>query len=219
MWTCPDRTLLAGLLALMLLHAALAPASASAPGDEPSPTSLTIQGTMVGGNPFYPGQGASPYKVTIFSRGDKSRVDIETAEGEQAIFLMDGESRHGWIVSLDHGVALPTSATGIGPLQLDPVQPCVAIDARCERSGQRFMAGQVAQGWRFRGAQGRGPGGTSEGVVWLDEGTGTVLGYNGTRFGRGSAHSMEADFVSHQPLPDEIFQVPVSVELSDPAAR
>lgn len=203
------------LAAIALVSIVATTTVAAAPPAE-LPPSVTIHGTMVGGNPFQPGSSEAPYKVTIFSRGDKGRVDIQGSDGQRAMFLNDDSSREGWIISLDEGVALPTPAPGIGPLQLDPKQPCLAIDARCERVGQRFIAGQVAEGWRYRGAAGRGPAGTSDGVFWVDPDGGAVVGFESARTRRGAVNSMQAESVSYHPLPDAIFDVPQGVDLRDP---
>ncbi|MBB1060036.1 hypothetical protein [Marilutibacter spongiae] len=198
------------------LACATSPAQAQAPEAEAAPPpSVSISATLVGDSPFGGLRQDAPQSVRLYARGDASRVDFKGPKGERAMLLREGAPGPGWMISLDRGIAIPTTAPGPGPLSVDPSKPCAGMGARCQKAGTRYVAGRVVQGWRYRGADGRGPAGTSEGELWVEPEHGVVLGYSGRRTGWDRVHSMEAASVSFEPLPEVLFKLPETVETPD----
>lgn len=94
--------------------------------------------------------------------------------------------------------------------RLDPKRPCWEPNLSCEKVNDRQVAGREAQGWRYRHAEQRGPGGTDSGVFWVDAQYGFLLSYKGKDL-TGKARRMETTSIQFAKLPDEDFAFPEGV--------
>lgn len=185
----------------------------AADGDD-APRSVVLEAQLAGDNPFQPGS-AEPFPARIYLQGERSRIDLTGPAGERVMLLRDGSTGIAWLVSLDEGAAMPSDARGLGQLFVDPVEPCAHLRVRCVPAGSRFIAGEPAEGWKYRDARGRGPGGTSDGTLWVRPGEGLVVGYTGTRTDRGDRFSMDVHAVWSGPLPQALFEPPESTGFPD----
>jgi len=171
-----------------------------------------LQGVMVDRDPFEASAKTRAFPVTLYLKGAASRVDFRGPTGERGMLLDTGEGKR-WLVAVDQAAALPVPAGGLGLLRLDPEAPCQGMKGRCAPIRRRFLAGVNAEGWRYRGADGTGPAGTSDGEFWIDPEHGLLLGWEGRKRGRSEAYRFHADRFSHEPLPDVLFQLPESAAL------
>lgn len=214
---CPERrrraarartSRVARLLALTVLLALTWPVAAQ----PPPPPAFTMQATMVGPHPF--GSAAhTEFPVTVRMQGAATRVDFAGPRGERGLMLHDGSGGPGWLMDLDQGQALPLDRDEFRALLADPAQPCAHLRVRCQPTGPRHLGGQVLGGWRYRNAEGRGPGGTSDGDFWLDATHGLIVAYRGTKRGRHEVHELRATAVEHGPIPEVLFQLPHDIPL------
>lgn len=181
----------------------------------PPEPAVQMQAVMVGANPFRPQGSPSEFPVTVYLQGDAVRVDFTGPNGERGLLLHDSESQRGWLVSLEEGVALPIGAAGFHDLWVDPQAPCADMGVRCQPMGERFVAGALASGWRYRNADGRGPGGTSDGDFWIDPSHGVILAYRGHMRDRDKVHELRAESVAYGPLPAVLFELPKTIAVPD----
>ncbi len=206
---------------LGLWLALVSPAMADEPladaGGAPEKPALQMQAIMTGANPFKPQGRPSEFPVTVYLQGDAVRVDFAGPNGERGLMLHDAASQEGWLVSLEEGLAVPIGAAGLHELWVDPQEPCANIGVRCQPMGERFVAGTLATGWRYRNAEGRGPGGTSEGDFWLDAEHGVILAYRGRTRDRDHVHELRATSVTYGPLPAILFELPKTIAVPDNA--
>ena len=176
---------------------------------------VQMQAVMVGPNPFRPQGNSTEFPVTVYMQGEAVRVDFNGPNGERGLLLHDAASQNGWLVSLDEGRALPIGEAGFHDLRVDPRAPCQNIGVRCQPAGERFVAGVLASGWRYRNADGRGPGGTSNGDFWIDPVHGAVLAYRGRMRDRAKVREWRVKSVAYDPLPAVLFELPRTIAVPD----
>ncbi|QDH71584.1 hypothetical protein [Marilutibacter alkalisoli] len=206
------RWLLPALFCLMAVPAV-------AEDGPPAPTAFTLHATMVGDNPYHGGYDTTPYPVTLYARGKSTRVDFTGPADERGMLLHEADTRSGWLVSLNEGIAIPLDAPGLGELVVEPERPCQRMQARCQPAGNRYVAGRVVKGWRYRNADGRGPAGTSSGELWVDPEHGVILAYSGKKQGWDRRYEMEAMAVTYGPLSELLFELPESVAVPNEGER
>lgn len=199
-------------LAARLAVAVMACAVPAAQAGEAPVQGVMLRGVMVDRDPFQASAETRAFPVTVYLKGEASRVDFKGPAGERGMLLDTGGGKR-WLVAVDQGAALPVPGGGLGSLWLDPEAPCQEMKGRCEPTRRRYLAGVNAEGWRYRGAEGTGPAGTSDGKFWIDPGHGLVLGWEGYKRGRDEAYRFQADQFSREPLPDVLFQLPESAAL------
>jgi hypothetical protein len=202
------------LLAVLLCGAFLGEGLA----EEPGKPAFTMQATMVGSNPFQSGYDGSAFPVTLYVTGEATRADFTGPNGERGMMLHDASTNEGWLISLDEGIALPIESPGMRDLLVDPQAPCAKFPGRCQPTRSRFVAGKPAKGWRYRNADGRGPGGTSDGEFWTDPEHGLVLAYRGRKRGWDRTYELWAESVSYGELPEVLFELP-DVKVLDDESR
>lgn len=184
----------------------------------PSPM-FRMDGFMTGRNPFAGGAaGRATFPATLYMRGAASRVDFRGPRGERGLILHDSGTGRGWLADLGEGIALPTPSAGLADLVVDPERPCAHLPFKCQSGAPRFIAGTTRKGWRYRNADGRGPGGTSDGTFWLDGPRGVVVAYRGHMRGLDHEHAFEATLVQFAELPAVLFELPDVVTPEDDAA-
>src|SRR5690606_41196686 len=61
----------------------------------------------------------------------------------------------------------------------------------CQPLGHRDIAGVRAQGLRYSGARGRGPGASDRGQMWFDPASGLVVSYEARTRDRSEEHTSE----------------------------
>ena len=197
---------IAGMCAALSILAPVAAADGALPEQ-----TIVLGGTLVDHNPFAPGSRRGSVPVTIFLERERLRVDFTGPAGQRGMLLHDVAAGQGWLADLDARMAIPVDAgatRSFSGLVVDPEAPCRRIGPRCEPASARFIAGESRRGYRFRSAEGKGPGGLSDGVFWIDASLGVVLAYRaaGARPERGPA--LEADFALIDELPDSYFELP-----------
>lgn len=192
------------------------PAMAEEPFVAPPEPAVRMQAVMTGANPFRPQGEPTEFPVTIYLQEDALRVDFAGPNGERGMLLHDAANRKGWLVSLEEGLAVPIGSAGFHELRVDPNDPCAALRLRCQPMGERFVGGTLAIGWRYRNAGARGPGGTSNGDFWVDPEHGVILAYRGQTRDR-DVHALRAVSVTHDPLPDVLFELPETIAVPDDA--
>lgn len=147
---------------------------------------------------------------TIRIKGDSLRVDFDAGEGKRGRILRKNAG-HAWLLMSTSHRALPADHVPIASMtRLDPKRPCWEPNLSCEKVDDRQVAGRQAQGWRYRHAEQRGPGGTDSGVFWVDVQYGFLLSYKGKDL-TGKARRMEATSIQFAKLPVEDFAFPESV--------
>lgn len=201
----------ASLLAMLPL-AVVAEAPGGA-GPDPATPAFTMQAFMIGANPFYAGEHGAPFPVTLYMQGDSTRMDFSGPSGQRGVMLHDGAAGKGLLISLDDGIVVPMESPGLADLLVDPEDPCAFSGYRCRPVEPRTVAGKSMPGWRYRGADGRGPGGTSEGEFWIDPSRGVVVAYRGLRDGWDRPYELHAISITYGQLPAAIFDAPQVVEL------
>jgi hypothetical protein len=146
-------------------------------------------------------------QVTVYFRDDAMRVQFEDATGAQYALILAKDAPTGWIVG-QRGGAMPVPGMH-WPLRFDPQQPCAGLGmfADCQPGQTGLHAGRPARQWRYRLANGKGPGMTRQGTMWLDTETGLVLSYRG-RTGLEEQQQWEVQRVRYGPQPDALFQPP-----------
>jgi len=202
------RTGLVGRLALLVVGCA----ALAAPVGAASADGVVLHGVMVDRDPFEASAKTRAFPVTVYLKGAASRVDFKGPAGERGMLLDNGDGER-WLLAVDQGAAVPVPSGGLGSLRLDPDAPCRGMKGRCEPTRRRFLAGVNAEGWRYRGADGTGPAGTSDGEFWIDPQRGLLLAWEGRKRGRDESYRFHADQFSHEPLPDVLFQLPESAAL------
>lgn len=203
-------------LGLWLAIAAVAAAQGPDTDASPDEPALRMQAVMTGANPFRPRDESAEFPVTVYLKGDAARVDFAGPDGERGMLLHDAATGKGWMVSLEQGLAVPIGSAGFHELRVDPNDPCAALRLRCQPMGERFVGGTLAIGWRYRNAGARGPGGTSNGDFWVDPEHGVILAYRGQTRDR-DVHALRAVSVTHDPLPDVLFELPETIAVPDDA--
>lgn len=183
--------------------------------DEDAPVSFSMRATMVDANPFIASGRNESFPIVLHRQDDRTRVDFRGPRGQRGMLLHDARSGNAWLISLDEAAALPISNPGFDNLVVDPQDPCAHMRVRCDATPSRFVAGRTVRGWRYRGAQGRGPGGTSEGRFWVEAEHGVVVAYSGRKRGLDKKYEMEATSISFGELPEALFQPPREIPLPD----
>lgn len=183
----------------------------------PPEPAVQMQAVMVGANPFRPQGEPTEFPVTVYLQGDALRVDFAGPNGERGMLLHDAATRKGWLVSLEEGLAVPIGSAGFHELLVDPQDPCADLGLRCQPMGERFVADTLVTGWRYRNADGRGPGGTSDGNFWIDPAHGVILAYRGHTRDRERIHELRAVSAAYDPLPDVLFKLPETIAIPDDA--
>jgi len=221
MLTCPDPKPIRGAgVVLALWYLAMLPAmvqAADAPSapDEGDAASFVLQAESIGVGPYAQEAGGKPLPMTLYAGDGKTRADFTGPAGERAMALHDGARDEGWMISLDRGIAVPFQGTAAADLRVDPGRPCAHLPRPCQRTDSRFIAGRAVTGWRYHGANARGPGGTSKGEFWVDTGTGVVLAYRGTKQGWEQVYAMTATSIRYGKLPADLFDLPETVDVYD----
>jgi hypothetical protein len=189
-----------GLAALFVLTPVLAT-------DSPD---VTIHAVLEGSRLGHGSGNGDVAAETIRIKGNKLRVDFDAGEGRRGRILRS-DSGHAWLLMSNSNRALPAGHVPIASTtRLDPQRPCWEPNLSCEKVEVRQVAGRQAQGWRYRHAGHRGPGGTDNGVFWVDVQYGFLLSYKGKDL-TGKARRMEATAVQFAPLSDTEFAFPESV--------
>ncbi|MGQ4660752.1 hypothetical protein [Lysobacter sp. F6437] len=201
-------------LGLWLAIAGVAAAQELQTGAVPDEPALRMQAVMTGANPFRPRGEPAEFPVTVYLKGDAVRVDFAGPDGERGMLLHDAATGKGWLVSLEQGLAVPVGSAGFHELQVEPHDPCADLGLRCQPMGERFVGGVLATGWRYRNAGARGPGGTSDGDFWVDP-EGVILAYRGRTHDRDEVRALRAASVTHDPLPDVLFELPETIAVPD----
>ncbi|MGO3128036.1 MAG: hypothetical protein ACTIJY_08185 [Luteimonas sp.] len=194
---------------MCLLYAGAAQCVFAQPGPEQAGNDLALEMVVTGVDPATGRDGAT-YSAKVFVGPQRTRIDVNTPGGEKAYLLLDNDSGRGWAISKQQDAALPLQSDAYRQLQVNPQSPCAQFKVRCEQVGHREIAGVRAQGLRFTGARGRGPGGSHRGEVWIDPGTGLILGYD-TQTQNRQVRRMRTTDVRRVALPDAMFQLPVSL--------
>src|SRR5690606_42159885 len=81
----------------------------------------------------------------------------------------------------------------------------------CQPLGHRDIAGVRAQGLRYSGARGRGPGASDRGQMWFDPASGLVVSYEARTRDR-KTRRMRATEVRREPLPPALFELPTALQ-------
>ena len=194
----------------ILLSLALLPAGASSADSVVPEGTAQVMTNQLGAFTRTRPRGAMD-KATVFFRGDAVRIQFQDDAGKAYALVLPAGSGSGWVEDA-HGGMLPLPP-GRWPLHANPDQPCAGqgLFADCQRMGAGVYAGRNARQWRYRLANPTGPGMTRQGVMWLDEDTGFVLGYDGdARAGTGKHWQVRT--VQYGPLPDALFEKPQSTD-------
>ena len=184
--------------------------------DKGGTTSFVLQAESIGVGPYAQEAQGKPLPMTLYVSDGSTRADFTGPDGERAMALHDGVRDEGWMISLDRGIAMPFQGTAAADLQVDPGQPCAHLPRPCQRTGSRFIAGRPVAGWRYHGANAKGPGGTSKGEFWIDPDTGVVLAYRGTKQGWEDVYEMTVKSIRYGKLPPELFELPETVDAYKP---
>jgi hypothetical protein len=197
------RALFAGLACILVASTTLA-------ADQPSEKSYTVSAIGMGDGYRYASkeEGKDGTAFTIRQKGDRLRVDI-TAGAHHGTAWRDAKGS--WLVANDQPVALPLSGKAMPkPIVYDVDAPCREMSATCSRVEPRQLLGHRAAGWEFRHAGGRGPDGTDNGTMWIDEDTGVLLEMRGDDVGN-RHYEWHALQVSYEDVPDGLFDLPDGV--------
>lgn len=177
--------------------------------------SYVMQVRLQAENPFGTGTAEEGFAAELSVRGSRSRLSFQGARGERGVLLHDAESGEAWLLGLDRASALPVGTGLFTALRVAPEAPCTRLPRGCRPVDAKVVAGGMRRGWRYRGADGQGPGGTSEGDFWIDDQTGVVLAYRGRSGGMRRDTAMVAAAVVYQPVSDAAFELP-SVDRAAP---
>lgn len=153
----------------------------------------------------FEGTGKRVLPETIYLRGTRTRLEFQSADS-QGYLLRDGNAV--WLVNEKAKLAWPLKySSGARQYRLDATEPCRSLDISCERDGKKTIAGREASGWRFRHAGSRGPDGSDNGTMWIDDQYGLLLGYHAEDM---QGHSLDwtVTMVSFERLPPELFELP-----------
>ena len=195
---------IACMLALVCLPHARAQENADPPAGD-----FMLQAVVTGVNPAT-GRDGSTFAVKAYVGAERTRIDLDIPEADRAYLLLDNATGNGWAISKDKEAALPISADSYRELVVDPQAPCAGMQLSCDPLGHRDIAGVRAQGLRYTGARGRGPGGSDRGELWIDPASGLVVGYDG-RTRDGKARRLRASDVLREALPAALFELPVEL--------
>ncbi|MHB1057445.1 MAG: hypothetical protein ACYC0F_06150 [Rhodanobacter sp.] len=186
--------------ALLLAWAAMAPAA-----ELPD---VKIEAVVQGGAGARDGGVAAE---TVWIKGERVRVDFDAGKGRRGRILRGGG--HAWLLMSTSSRALPADHVRIGAItRLDPQRPCWDLGFACSPAENRRVAGRLANGWRYRHAGRDGPGGTDNGVFWIDAQYGLLLAFQAQDLGL-KPHRMEATAVHFAKLSDDAFALPESIRM------
>lgn len=140
-------------------------------------------------------------------------MDFASA-GQAGYVLRDGKAA--WLINDKAKVAWPLRySPGTRQFRFAITSPCASLGLHCEADGTRIVAGRAASGWRYRHAGTRGPDGSDNGTLWIDDQYGLLLGYHAEDM---NSQSMDwtVTSVSFDPLPEKLFLLP---DGSDPSGK
>lgn len=180
--------------------------------DDAKEKSFTVTAVGVGNGYRYASQeeGKDGTAFTIRQKGDRLRVDITAGSHHGTVWR---GAKGSWLVADDEPVALSLSGKATPkPIAYDVDAPCRGMDmmATCSRAEPRQLLGRRAVGWAFRHAGGRGPDGTDNGTMWIDEETGVLLEMRGDDVGN-RHYEWHALRVSYEDIPDGILDMPADI--------
>lgn len=164
------------LLAVALLATSLLAHARSPDGAGDMPVQFTLQSMVTGVDPAT-GRDGSTYSVTTHAGAERVRMDLVMPGRPPATMVVDRISGEGWVFDPVRATGLPVQIDAVRELLVDPGAPCAQMRVTCHREPPRTLAGVTAQGWRYAGANRRGPGGSHAGTMWVDPASGIVLGY------------------------------------------
>lgn len=203
---------------MLLYCGASAPVAAQQTAETPAtPSQATVQALVQGLHPPGTPEADKAVPVTVRVRGQDIRIDFDPAWSHGFYLLHSGDQSGAWMIDRARRVALPV-ADSSGPYWLDPGRPCATIGGRCSPATREVIAGRVANGWQYRGAE-RGPDGTVDGTLWVDVRTGLLLGYRSSVPGQSGTRSLRVLQVSFDEIPAEMFTAPQDMAQAAPEAR
>lgn len=188
----------------MLCALAAAATASSYAADIPD---VTLSGVASGAalKVGFEGNGKRVLPQTVYLHGTRTRLEFRSGDQEGYV-LRDGNAV--WLVNDKARLAWPLKySTSARQFLFDPNEPCRSLDASCEREGKKTIAGREASGWHFRHAGSRGPDGSDNGIMWIDDEYGLLLGYHAEDM---QGHSLDwiVTTVSFERLPPELFELP-----------
>lgn len=176
----------------------------------PQTGDLMVEAMVTGVNPAT-GRDDSTFAVRAYVGAERTRIDLHMPEADNAYMIVDNDSGNGWVISKDSDAALPIHTDSYRGLVVDPQAPCAHMRVSCQPLGRRDIAGVRAQGLRYSGARGRGPGASDRGEMWIDPSSGLVVGYEARTRDRKSRR-MRATDVRREPLPTALFELPAALQ-------
>lgn len=169
-----------------------------------------IEAMVTGVNPAT-GRDESMFAVRAYLGAERTRIDLDIPEADNAYIIVDNDTGNGWVISKDSDAALPISIDSYRELVVDPEAPCARMRVSCQPLGHRDIAGVRAQGLRYSGARDRGPGASDRGEMWVDSTSGLVVSYEARTRDR-KTRRMRATDVRRQPLPSALFELPAALQ-------
>lgn len=153
----------------------------------------------------FEGHGARVLPETVYLHDDRMLLEFQSAK-QQGYLLRDGKTV--WLINDKTKQAWPLQfSSSARQFLFDATSPCKTLGFSCERDAARIIAGRPVTGWRFRHAGTRGPDGSDNGTLWIDDQYGLLLGYHAEDM---NSQSMDwtVTTVSFAPLPKKLFQLP-----------
>ncbi len=171
---------------------------------------FTLQSVVTGLDPGTGRDGAT-FALTTHAGDARVRFDLPRPDGSEVRLLVDRDTGEGWAFDATERAGLPVKADAVQQLVVDPAAPCARMRVTCHREPRKSIAGVQAEGWRYAGADQRGPGGSHAGTLWIDPASGIVLGYEARTRNR-SVRRMRAVSLQVAPVDAAVLRPPPALQ-------
>ncbi len=202
----PSYSLLPAARRAVAVLATLAATAAATDASAPVPPQFTLHSMVTGLDPGT-GRDGTTYAMTTHAGEGRVRFDLPRPDGAEVRLLVDRTTGEGWAFDAAGRDGLPVQADAVQQLAVDPAAPCTRMRVTCHREPPKSIAGIQADGWRYAGADRRGPGGSHAGVMWIDPASGIIIGYEARTRNR-MVRRMRAVSLRVEPVADAVLEPP-----------